>query len=94
MPWTFFAHGLAQSSNSLVGSANLITKVYSSLSHPIATVLSGAGFRACFIVLLGMMLYYGIVPTINTLWLPLFLLVAVGLRWEWGMALRIKRSIS
>src|SRR6266496_2620074 len=28
VPWTFFANGLTQSSNSLVGSANLITKVY------------------------------------------------------------------
>jgi lipopolysaccharide transport system permease protein len=79
VPWTFFAHGLTQSSNSLVGSANLITKVYfPRLAIPIATVLSGVvDFVLAFIVLLGMMLYYGIVPTINTLWLPLFVLLAV-----------------
>ena len=79
VPWTFFAHGLTQSSNSLVGSANLITKVYfPRLAIPIATVLSGVvDFVLAFIVLLGMMLYYGIVPTVHALWLPLFLLLAV-----------------
>lgn len=78
-PWTFFANGLSQSSNSLVGSANLISKVYfPRLVVPISSVLSGViDFFLAFIVLLGMMLYYGIVPTLNTLWLPLFLLLAL-----------------
>lgn len=79
VPWTFFANGLAQSSNSLVGSANLITKVYfPRLTIPIASVLSGVlDFALAFIVLLVMMLYYGIVPTLNVFWLPLFLLLAL-----------------
>jgi lipopolysaccharide transport system permease protein len=79
VPWTFFAHGLSQSSNSLVGSAQLIKKVYfPRLAMPISTVLSGSvDLLLAFIVLLGMMLVYGIVPTINSLWLPLFLLLAL-----------------
>ena len=79
VPWTFFANGLTQSSNSLVGSANLITKVYfPRLTIPIASVLSGiVDFVLAFVVLLVMMLYYGIVPTVNVLWLPLFLLLAL-----------------
>jgi lipopolysaccharide transport system permease protein len=79
VPWTFFANGLGQSSNSLVGSANLITKVYfPRLTIPLASVLSGVvDFALAFVVLLGMMLYYGIVPTVNVLWLPLFLLLAL-----------------
>jgi lipopolysaccharide transport system permease protein len=79
VPWTFFANGLSQSANSLVGSAELIKKIYfPRLSIPIATVLSGAiDFALAFLVLLAMMLYYGIVPTVNTLWLPLFLLLAL-----------------
>ena len=79
VPWTFFANGLTQSSNSLVGSANLITKVYfPRLTIPIASVLSGiVDFALAFVVLLGMMLYYGIVPTVNVLLLPLFLLLAL-----------------
>jgi lipopolysaccharide transport system permease protein len=79
VPWTFFSNGLTQSSNSLVGSANLITKVYfPRLTIPIATVLSGVvDFVIAFVVLLGMMLYYGMVPTLNIVWLPGFLLLAL-----------------
>ena len=80
VPWTFFANGLTQSSNSLVGSANLIQKVYfPRLMIPAASVLGGAvDFALAFVVLLGMMAYYGIAPTINIVWLPLFLLLAVA----------------
>jgi len=79
VPWTFFANGLSQSSDSLVGSANLIKKVFfPRLCIPVATVLSGVvDFSLAFTVLLGMMLYYRITPTINMLWLPLFLLLAL-----------------
>jgi lipopolysaccharide transport system permease protein len=79
VPWTFFANGLSQSANSLVGSANLLTKVYfPRLAIPIATVLSGAvDFVLAFVVLLGMMLFYRVTPTWNALWLPLFLLLAL-----------------
>jgi len=78
VPWTFFATGLTMSSNSLVGSANLIKKVYfPRLVIPIATVLSGAvDFVLAFIVLIFMMLFFGIVPTSNVVFLPLFLLLA------------------
>jgi len=78
VPWTFFATGLTMSSNSLVGSANLIKKVYfPRLVIPIATVLSGAvDFVLAFIVLIFMMLFFGIVPTGNVVFLPLFLLLA------------------
>ncbi|NUO62701.1 MAG: ABC transporter permease [Gemmatimonadaceae bacterium] len=79
VPWTFFASGIAQSSNSLVGSANLIKKVYfPRLTIPIATVLSGLiDLVLAFVVLLGMMAYYGIYPTAQILWLPAFLVLAL-----------------
>jgi lipopolysaccharide transport system permease protein len=79
VPWTFFANGLSQSANSLVGSANLIQKVYfPRLAIPIASVLSGTlDFVLAFVVLLGMMLYYGVAPTLNILWLPALLLLAL-----------------
>jgi lipopolysaccharide transport system permease protein len=79
VPWTFFATGLGQGANSLVGSQNLIKKVYfPRLVIPIASVLSGVvDFALAFLVLLGMMLFYGIVPTLNVLWLPLLLLLAL-----------------
>lgn len=79
VPWTFFANALAQASNSLVVNANMIKKIYfPRLALPIATVLAGVvDFALAFIVLLGIMLYYGIVPTANIIWLPLFVLLAV-----------------
>ena len=79
VPWTFFAQGLGQASNSLVGSANLIKKVYfPRLAVPIASVTSGIiDFSIAFIMLLGMMLYYGILPTLNVIWLPCLLLLTL-----------------
>lgn len=79
VPWTFFAQGLSQASNSLVGSANLIKKVYfPRLCVPIASVTSGIiDFALAFVVLLGMMLYYGISPGIKVIWLPALLLLTI-----------------
>src|SRR6185312_14654201 len=79
VPWTFFSQGLSQASNSLVGSANLIKKVFfPRLTIPIASVTSGLiDFALAFIVLLGMLLYYGILPTVNVIWLPLLVLLTL-----------------
>jgi len=79
IPWTFFAHGISQSTNSLVNNSNLISKVYfPRLVIPIAAVLGGTvDFIPAFTVLLGMMFYFGITPSLNVLWLPLFLLLAL-----------------
>jgi lipopolysaccharide transport system permease protein len=79
VPWAFFAHGLSHVSQSLVGNANLIKKVYfPRLVMPIAAMLAGViDFLLAFIVLLAMMLYFGLVPTLNALWLPLLLLLAM-----------------
>lgn len=95
VPWTFFAQGLSQASDSLVGSANLIRKVYfPRLAIPVGTVAGGVvDFSLAFLVLLLMMLYYGVTPTWNILWLPLLLILAlitalgVGL---WLSALNVK----
>ena len=78
VPWGFFANGLSQASNSLVGSAHLITKVYfPRLVVPISSVISGiVDFALSFVVLLGMMFYFGIFPTVNVIWLPFLLFLA------------------
>jgi lipopolysaccharide transport system permease protein len=78
-----------------VGSANLIRKVYfPRLAIPVGTVASGVvDFSLAFLVLLLLMLYYGVTPTWNILWLPLLLILAlvtalgVGL---WLSALNVK----
>jgi lipopolysaccharide transport system permease protein len=95
VPWTFFANGLNQSSNSLVSSANLLKKVYfPRLTIPVATVLAGVvDFVLAFVVLLALMAFYRVVPTINIIWTPLLLALAfvtslgVGL---WMSALNVK----
>jgi len=95
LPWQLFAFALTESSNSLVASQNLITKVYfPRLVIPISSVLAGlVDFGISFVVLLIMMLCYGIVPTAAIALLPLFLLLAittalaVGL---WLSALNVK----
>ena len=78
VPWSFFANGLNQASNSLVGNSNLIKKVYfPRMAMPIASVLGGVvDFVLAFIMLIGMIFYYGMVPTINVIWLPFFLMLA------------------
>jgi lipopolysaccharide transport system permease protein len=79
VPWTFFANGLNQSSNSLVTSSNLITKVYfPRLTIPISSVVSGVvDFILALVVLLVMMFYYHVTIKWNIFWLPLFLLLAL-----------------
>src|ERR671925_32637 len=65
VPWMFFANGLNHASSKLVNNVNLIKKVYfPRLLIPLAAVLSGVvDFLIAFVVLFGMMLYFGIVPT-------------------------------
>jgi lipopolysaccharide transport system permease protein len=79
VPWTFFANALNQASNSLVLSSNMIKKIYfPRLALPIAAVLAGIiDFVLALSVLLGMMLFYGLLPTLNIVWLPVFLLLAL-----------------
>jgi lipopolysaccharide transport system permease protein len=79
LPWSFFAYALGQSSNSLVGSSNLISKIYfPRLVIPIASVLGGVlDFAIAFVVLLGMMVFYGIWPTSAIIVLPLLLVLAL-----------------
>lgn len=78
VPWTFFAAALTQASNSLVGSAGLIKKVYfPRLIVPLASVLSGiVDFLFAFAVLVPLMAWYGIGPSVKMLWLPLLMLQA------------------
>jgi len=79
VPWTFFANGVTFSSTSMVTNSNMISKVYfPRLIIPIAAVLSGLiDFVLAFVLLIGMMFYYGLAPTRAIVFLPLFLLLAI-----------------
>lgn len=80
VPWTYFANALSSAGNSLVGSANLISKVYfPRLIVPGASVLAGTlDFGIAFSVLLGMMLYYGIATSWGILLVPILFLLTMG----------------
>lgn len=79
VPWTFFANSINQASNSLVNNADMIKKIYfPRLAMPLAAVLAGlVDFLLAFIILIGMMLVYGFAPTINIVWFPFFILIAM-----------------
>lgn len=96
VPWTFFANGLTQGANSLVASGHLITKVYfPRLLVPTARVLGGLlDLLLAFLVLLGMMAWYGTLPRpAAVLWVPalvlLTLVTAVGIS-LWLSALNVR----
>jgi lipopolysaccharide transport system permease protein len=80
VPWMYFANALAQSSNSLVHNERMITKVYfPRLIIPISAVLSGmVDFAIAFVVLVGMILFYGITPTAAIWTLPFFVLMTAA----------------
>jgi lipopolysaccharide transport system permease protein len=80
LPWTLFAEGITRSTNSMVSNAGIMTKVYfPRLILPISGVISPLmDFAIAFVILLGMMFYYGFVPTMNVIWLPAFLLLALA----------------
>jgi len=95
VPWTFFANAITASGNSLVGSANLITKVYfPRLIVPAAAMLAGlVDFVLAFILLCLMMVYYRMPVTAHVLFLPVLVLLtalfALGVG-TWMSALNVK----
>ena len=75
LPWMLFAQALTRSGGSLVYNANLITKVYfPRLLVPLSAALAPiVDFIVSFLILLGMLAWYGIPPTLGILALPFFL---------------------
>lgn len=95
LPWTFFSNAVTNSSNSLVGSANLITKVYfPRMIIPGSAVAAGlVDFAIAFAVMVILMFYYGVSPSINLIMLPFMVvltaLLALGVG-MWMSALNVK----
>lgn len=89
LPWQFFANSLSESSNSLTGNANLITKVYfPRMIIPASTVVTSlVDFFIASAILAILMAYYQIAPTINILFLPVFLLIAFIVSFGCGLFL-------
>jgi lipopolysaccharide transport system permease protein len=95
LPWQLFSGALTRCGISLVGNANLLTKIYfPRLIIPLSATLSGlVDFSISLVILLGLMLYFAILPTWAILWLPLLMLfvlitaLSVGL---WLSALNVQ----
>lgn len=79
LPWTLFSSSLGEASNSLIGNANLISKVYfPRLIIPTATIVTAfVDFLISFVILIIMMLFYQFAPSWNILLLPVFILMAL-----------------
>jgi lipopolysaccharide transport system permease protein len=80
LPWQLFAYALTESSNSVVASERLITKVYfPRLVVPLASILSGlVDFVIAFTLVVGMMVWYGVRPTWAVLTLPFFVIFTMA----------------
>lgn len=95
LPWTFFSSAVVSSGNSLIGNANLITKVY---FPRVIAPMAAVGARVvdlliAFIILAGLMLYYQVSPSINLLMLPVLVVLITLLALGCGMlisALNVK----
>lgn len=79
LPWTYFAQSVTMGSNSLVGSANLLTKIYfPRLILPAsACIMNLVNFAIAFAILALLMAWHGLAPSGSALLLPLLLLMAL-----------------
>ena len=79
LPWTLFSSSLSEASNSLIGNANLISKVYfPRLIIPAATLVTAlVDFLISFIILIAMMFYYQFMPGWQMILLPFFIIMAL-----------------
>ncbi len=95
LPWMYFANALQNATNTMVEHQRVITKVYfPRIILPMAAVTSGlVDFGIAFTILIGMMLFYGMVPTTATLLLPGFLLLAVLTAFACGLWLSALNAI-
>ena len=95
LPWQFFANALSESSNSLVASANMVSKIYfPRLIIPASAVLSGVvDFGVSLMIMAATMVWFGVPFRWSLLGLPLFLMVAFGAALAvgvWLSALNVK----
>ena len=78
LPWQFFSNALSESSNSLIGNANLITKVYfPRMIIPASSVITSmVDLGISFIIMIGMFIWFQFVPSWHIIFLPLFIILA------------------
>lgn len=79
VPWTYFAAALTGSTESLIGNSAMLTKVYfPRLVFPMAPVFAKLlDFVIAFLIIIVMMIWFGIAPTLNVLWLPVLIVLMI-----------------
>jgi len=79
VPWAFFAAALGVSARSMLTSGHMVSKIYfPRMIVPLSSVLANVvDFLIAFVILIAMLFYYRVTPTINIIWLPFFLLLAM-----------------
>ena len=79
LPWTYFSTAMTKANASLVSNINMLTKVYFPRRIiPMTSVLAGlVDFGIASLVLVGLMLWYGIAPTLYVVLLPLLILLMI-----------------
>jgi lipopolysaccharide transport system permease protein len=95
LPWMYFANALTATTNVMVEHQRVITKIYfPRVILPVSTVLAGlVDFAVAFLMLIGLMFFYGVIPTANFLYVPLFLLLAVATALAAGLWLAALNAI-
>ena len=95
LPWQFFSNAFSSAGDSLISNASMISKVYfPRLVIPVsAVIVSFLDFLISGIILVGLMLWYGFMPSWHILTLPLFVFVAFAMAMGaglWVAALNVK----
>jgi lipopolysaccharide transport system permease protein len=80
VPWTYFSNILTESSNSLVQNKHMLSKVYfPRLVLPLSSIFSKIiDFIIGFLAMIGLLFYYGMVPSINLIYFPLLLIILIS----------------
>ncbi len=89
VPWNYFSSILTESSNALIANKDMLSKVYfPRLVLPLASVFSKLiDFGISFIVMIGLFIYYGFVPSINVIYFPVLLIILIMTSLGVGMIL-------
>jgi lipopolysaccharide transport system permease protein len=95
LPWQFFANSLSEASNSMIGNANLISKVYfPRLIVPSSAVITSfVDFIISGAILVGLMIWYHFVPGWRIFTIPFFIAIAIAASMGMGLwltALNVK----
>jgi lipopolysaccharide transport system permease protein len=87
LPWQFFATSFAEAGNSLIFNRNMISKIYfPRLVLPTsAVIVSFVDFLISFAILIGLMIWYGFIPDMRIIVLPLFVLIAFAASMAGGL---------